>query len=169
MEDHLHYAGCSVPWGDAMPALTQLLPYFAFLTQEGNGIREFQVSEERINALHSLVFSGTLPHAVPAPVSFLSDPYYFILDGNTAKISVKIQDGYVKRYFSDYTNYEYLPAEGYAVHRSVSSFIPKERRVPSTAETAFIRVPASSVSETPEKASAYLDTVLMHLRLLLRM
>ena len=59
--------------------------------------------------------------------------------GNRALLSIPLLSTELKYFFSDYKNYDYLPEEDEAIHRSVSSFVPKARRRPATPSTAYTK------------------------------
>ena len=45
----------------------------------------------------------------------------------------------LKYFYSNYKDYYYLPAEDIALHKSVSSFVDPEHRIPATASTCYSR------------------------------
>ncbi len=77
-----------------------------------------------------------------------------------AKLTLPVKNGFVRRYFPDYKNYEYLPAEGYAIHKSVSAYVAASRKEPATLETCFVLVPAEKLLKDPEAAKAVAKSAL---------
>lgn len=47
--------------------------------------------------------------------------------------------GELKTFFKDYKDYYYLPAEDYAIHKSVGEFVDRSARKQATAHTAYIK------------------------------
>ena len=61
------------------------------------------------------------------------------VSGNTARLRVPVIEGELKRFYENYTDYYYLPAEDMAIHKSVSSFVDRKRRRNATAKTCYTR------------------------------
>ena len=64
---------------------------------------------------------------------------------DSATLQLPLSNGFVRNYFPDYKNYEYLPIEGYAIHKSVAAYVAADRREPATPNTAFALVPANKL------------------------
>lgn len=62
-----------------------------------------------------------------------------LLEGkkNELHLYLPIFVGELKYFYPDYKNYYYLPKEDSAVHKSLSSFLPKEHRIPAKANTCY--------------------------------
>ena len=72
-------------------------------------------------------------------------------------------EGTLKHYYPDYKNYYYLPAEDYAVYKSIGEAVDPEARRKATKETAYTKkagtfVPAPSDASVPVFKKTYYDT-----------
>ncbi len=85
----------------------------------------------------TLTYEG--PVSLPVPAAFEQDGYALSLSGRRLTLSVRLFDGELKHFYSDYQNYYYLIYEGYAVHKSVGQFVDRAARKKATARTCFTR------------------------------
>jgi len=81
------------------------------------------------------------------------DPYLL-------NLAVPVYQGELKYFFVDYKNYYYLPAEDYAIHKSVGEFVDRKARRRATAATCYQRksgafIPQPSPVLTPCFYRAY--------------
>lgn len=125
-----------------MPLIMDILGY------EGLFNGEFTVYESRIKENSSeakgLVWDIHASLKTPLPKGF-----YLEEDGLTLSISeenrlelnlaAKLYEGELKYFFADYKEYYYLPAEDYAIHKSVGEFVVKSARRQATARTCYQR------------------------------
>lgn len=58
-------------------------------------------------------------------------------DKHLLNIAVQLFNGELKYFFADYKNYYYLPAEDYAIHKSVGEFVDRKARKQATARTCY--------------------------------
>ena len=74
---------------------------------------------------------------------YVEEPQYVISasgkDRNLLELCLTLAEGEMRYFFADWKNYYYLPEEDRAVHRSLASFVPAERRKKATAETAYAK------------------------------
>ena len=160
MSDYIPFSGFSEFYDDALPALTHLLPYLVFpgddiLPEEAVPHFEKMTKEDPY-----LYMTISLPYPVPKKISYAAGPYYLIADEDRITCSVRMENGTVRRYYPDYHNYAYLPEEGYAVHRSVASFMPKDRQIPATWDNCFTRIAVTDdFLANKEMQEAYLDSI----------
>ncbi len=68
-------------------------------------------------------------------------------------LAVSLYEGELRSFYADYKNYYYLPAEDYAIHKSVGEFVDRKARKQATAKTCYQRVPGLFVPE-PEPVFA---------------
>ena len=66
-------------------------------------------------------------------------PFFLCIRNGRAVLSVRLFHGELKYFFPDWQSYDYLPAEDRAIHVSVSSFVPRDRRKKATKRTAYVR------------------------------
>ena len=139
--------------------LTSLLSYAGVLQGECS-IADVRADGER------LIYKLLSPHCFPKELSAHDACFHlrFCAD-RTVLISARIEDGTLRFYHTDIANYEYLPAEGFAVHKSAAMFVDKSRREKAARETCFHRVKYTEAFLTDAKTQeAYLSSVLAYLR-----
>ncbi|MCR5718959.1 MAG: ribonuclease H-like domain-containing protein [Lachnospiraceae bacterium] len=76
---------------------------------------------------------------LPAPISANARSCFFKGEENYITLRVPVYEGELKYFYSNYKDYYYLPNEDVALHKSVSSFIDKDYRIPATAATCYTR------------------------------
>ena len=75
------------------------------------------------------------------PLHFHHSAFYLILENDIIKLSIRLFDGKLRVYYSNFKDYYYLPDEEMLIHKSMSSGIAKERLVKATAQTCFQQIP----------------------------
>lgn len=108
----------------------------------------------------------TLHVSVPflKKLSLHDQVYHIMLEEHTAKLSAKITDGRLRRYYTDYKDYYYLPLEGYAIHKSMASFVEKSHKEKAVRENCFSLVTYSNRFLTDSKLMhSYISSVLLYL------
>lgn len=113
-------------------------------TDEENG---FPVEEEPF-----LSFSLLPKDPLAVRLHFSEEGLRLIGEGEAAALRVRVREGCVRLYFPDFQHYDYLPLEGYAVHKSVSQGVAADRKQPATRETCFSLVPVKTILENPKAA-----------------
>lgn len=131
LTDYLNFLGYKES-GDSedIIKITGLMPYLGFLD---HGFRPITVSSSGDN----VIFDVMLNTPVPKKISYRSGPFYIILEDCIGKVSAKKSGNDLKMFHSDYKNYDFLPKEGYAVHKSISSFLIKGHKEKATRDTAY--------------------------------
>lgn len=76
---------------------------------------------------------------LPQRFSYNQNGIYLTAHANVCRISIRLFTGELKYFFPNYKDYEYLPAEDRAIHKSVSSYVDKEFRVAAKAATCYTR------------------------------
>ena len=160
MTDYIPFSGFSEFYDDALPSLTHLLPFLVF---PGAEIIPEEVRPSLVKMTKEdpyLYMTISLPYAVPKKISYAAGPYYLIADGGRISCSVRMENETVRRYYPDYENYAYLPVEGYAVHRSVAAFLPKDRQIPASWDNCFSRIKVTDdLLNNTEMQEAYLSSI----------
>ncbi len=90
------------------------------------------------DAPYILEFLFHLPEPLPAPFSHETELSVLYVEGSSARLSVRMFRGRLKHYFKDWKEYDYLPLEDQAIHRSVASFVDPAYRQKATAATCYI-------------------------------
>ena len=62
-------------------------------------------------------------------------------------LAVTLYEGELKNFYTDYKNYYYLPAEDYAIHKSVGEYVDKKARRQATARNCYQRVKGTFVPQ----------------------
>ena len=103
--------------------------------------RQFSRSSDLIsgNRRQELVMTISFETPLPVEVSTAVGNCYFKGMGNEAQIRVPIYEEELKYFYANYKDYYYLPAEDVALHKSVSTFVDPEYRIPATASTCYSR------------------------------
>ena len=58
---------------------------------------------------------------------------------NTATLNVEIYEGELKYFYDNYKDYYYLPAEDYAIHKSVANYVDKEHRIKAKPSNCYTK------------------------------
>jgi len=67
------------------------------------------------------------------------DLSYFSAHGNIAHLSVQVYEGELKHYYENYKDYYYLPAEDYAIHKSVAHYVDKDFRTKAKPSNCYVK------------------------------
>jgi len=111
-----------------------------------------------------LFFELCLPKPVPKAVSCRDGVIHTHFEGNTARIASPIMHGHLHLYYPDYKNYDYLPLEGHALHKSLSRFVESTRREPAQRETAFGLIPFDDdLIKNERRLTQYLTSLITYL------
>ena len=95
--------------------------------------------------------------AAPLPKGiYYEDEYYTVSisekDRYALNIAVNVYEGELKSFYEGYKDYYYLPAEDYAVHKSLGEFVDRRQRRQATAKTCYQRIEGCFIP-TPEPIS----------------
>ncbi len=129
---------------DDIQGLVRLLPILAYSELYRDGVRAVKVNANYYRDFNNtgraeLVIKLALPSPLPVSVSNYANGCFFSGFGNEACIKVPLYDGELKYFYSNYKDYDYLPDEDTALHRSVAAFVDPAHRVPATAATCYTR------------------------------
>lgn len=134
-------------------AITPVLSYMQVL--EGS----FTITSLDINHPDSktceAIFSASLDTPVPSRVSCGNDECYMVIYGTTLKIRCRIYTGELKYFYSDYTNYYYLPFEDRAIHKSVAFYVDKDFRTKAKAANCYSKKTGMFLPQKSEVISPY--------------
>lgn len=113
------------------------------------------------NGSDSVRFS--LSCSLPCRISCSTEYFTVSGDGERAEICAGLDHGNLRMYHTDYENYVFLPIEGYAVHKSLASYIAASRKMPADRDNCFTFIsPGQKFLENPDKIRKYLLTVLAY-------
>ena len=79
----------------------------------------------------------------PRHYSVHEEPFHMITEENRIALSIASDKNLFRFYHSDIGNYVFLPHEGYAIHRSMASFIDSSRKEKAVRENCFHLIPYS--------------------------
>lgn len=98
-------------------------------------------------------------------ISFQDQIFHLILDRQTAKLSVLLVDGKVRRYYTNYKDYYYLPLEGYSIHKSMAVYVQKTHKEKAVRQNCFNLVSYSEAFvNDPDRIRSYISSVLQFLQ-----
>lgn len=122
--------------------MIDLLPILSYAELfEGNFevIKYETCSYEEYEGACSLELHMTLHTAYPLPKRFSFGAQDIYLTGfqNQVKLKVKIYQGELKYFYSNYKDYYYLPQEDMAVHKSVAFYVDRNYRTRAKAATCY--------------------------------
>ena len=80
------------------------------------------------------------------PFDLDSDP-----DSGTLLLRVRSLGDSFLMYHSDYENYDYLPAEGCAVHKSLTAYVASDRKVKASRDNCYTCIPCGTLLHGNEK------------------
>ena len=99
----------------------------------------------------SLLLTPDLPvsfhvHCSDGPFELDSDP-----ESGTLLLRIRSCDGSFYIYHSDFENYDYLPGEGCAVHKSLTAYVASDRKVKASRDNCYTRIPCGTLLQGNEK------------------
>lgn len=86
-----------------------------------------------------IIMNLRLPSALPTAISYGANDCYFSGEGMDGKLRVPIFEEEMKYFYSNYSDYYYLPKEDVAIHKSVSSYVDKEYREQAKASNCYTK------------------------------
>ena len=101
--------------------------------------------EERQNSRTSekLCLRFSLPSSVPVPLTLTPKNFLLEIKETSLCLTVPLYQGELCYFFKDYKDYEFIPSEDRAVHKSLSAMYPKEMREKAKASTAYQKMKTS--------------------------
>lgn len=136
---------------DDIEGMTALLPMFAYM-RIVNG--EFTL-ENIENTKQEIIFDCQLQQAVPKRVSLGYREFYVTAYGNSLKIRVKIYSNELKFFYSNYSDYYYLPEEDVAMHKSVAFYVDKNYRTRAKAANCYSKKTGMFIPQFSEIVPTY--------------
>ena len=84
-----------------------------------------------------------LPSPVPVPLTLAPKNYLLEIKDKSLILTVPLYQGELCYFFKDYKDYEFIPSEDRAVHKSLANMYPKEMREKAKASTAYQKMKTS--------------------------
>ena len=126
--------GFSADMSDAEKTLL-ILAYDALLSLF-RGEYEFEsVSDTEIP--DALVFMIRLREAFRGSFSTHDEIYHLLVDGQHAALCAHLREGKLRCYLTGYSDYYFLPREGYAVHKTIAEYVDPSRKEKAVRENCF--------------------------------
>lgn len=111
-----------------------------------------------------LIFTLSLPSALPATFSNGNDAFYLTGEEGTVRLIIKAVNGRFRQYYPNYRDYDYLPAEDTAIPKALSSCIDKKLRKSATRDTCYTWFSCTDAFlESPKMQKQYLSHTLPYL------
>lgn len=86
-----------------------------------------------------LIIEFSFPVTVPKNVSAGFSDCYLMAGGNRGKLRVSMYTGTLKFFYPNYKDYYYLPDEDRAIHKSVGTYVDRDRRVQASASNCYAK------------------------------
>lgn len=111
-------------------------------------------------------FDLTPTQTLPVSFEYQALDYLCQFDFQKTVIQANIHHQGLRYYFPDYKNYVYLPAEDYALHKSMAKYIDKSHYIKASSDTSYTWfVPDESFFENTQKTYDYIQMIFQSLRL----
>ncbi|MBQ0060102.1 MAG: hypothetical protein KBS83_09175, partial [Lachnospiraceae bacterium] len=149
-----------------MPSEASMPEIFQALMSMESYRQALQIKLEEVELMDGEmpVFRYSVPYTFPKSISYRDGIYHIRFSGDTVSISMPIEDNSLRVYFTDPSEYYYLPQEGYAVHKSLSDFVDPSHRVKATRETCFTRLAFDdSFQKNKRRQINYLTSLISYL------
>ena len=112
---------------------------------------EFNVTKVNANTFldnaniskQELIINIRLNSPVPFPITYYYKRCYFSANEYDAFIKVPIIQKELKFYYSNYSDYYYLPIEDVAIHKTVAVYVDSQNRIKATPSTCYTRKESS--------------------------
>lgn len=159
LDDYAAYAGAPIASSDAVKTLYTLSLDSLTSLFDGNWKLIHSASEDGY-----LYYTLSVDLPFPKRISLHDQIYHMIAENREIRLSVKITDGKIRKYYTDIKNYVYLPLEGFAIHKSMASFVEKSHKEKAVRENCFSLVAYSDrfLNDT-ELIRSYISSVLQYL------
>lgn len=104
-----------------------------------------------------LTFTLKIYYDLPVKFSNHSEEFYIIGQNNRVRLLVKLQNGRLKQYYSNYKDYDYIPSEDTAIPKTLSACMDKKLRRPAKKENCYTWFPVTDdFIQDPLKQKTYL-------------
>ena len=105
------------------------------------------------------------PNDVPIAIEISDAVFRLTSFGSHVRLEIICDGSVLRRYYPDYENYDFLLAEGYAAHRSLTAYVAADRKEKTVRTNCFSLIPVFSVfPDRPERLKKYIQSVLSYLK-----
>ena len=107
-------------------------------------IKKLELEEEqKSRTAKKLYLRFSLPSSVPVPLTLTPKNFLLEIKETSLCLTVPLYQGELCYFFKDYKDYEFIPSEDRAVHKSLAAMYPKEMREKAKASTAYQKMKTS--------------------------
>lgn len=129
---------------DDIKGMIRILPMLSYCDLAAGKFRVSKVHADTYKDYNGqtqseIIMNITLEQPVPKPIASFAHGCYIKAEGSTATVKVPLYNEEMKYFYAGYHDYYYLPEEDTALHKSVATFVDKERRTQATAATCYTR------------------------------
>ena len=105
------------------------------------------------------------PDEMPIAIEIFDEVFHLTSCGSYVRLEITCDGSVLRRYYIDYENYDYLLAEGYAAHRSLTAYVAADRKEKAVRTNCFSLIPVSSVfPDRPDRLKKYIQSVLVYMK-----
>ena len=141
-------------------ALLDLTHLFTFPDTYTAGILDEESGAEKL-----LWAEWKLTEDAPVDIDLIDEVFHLVSRGDHARLEMSCDGSVLRRYYVDYENYDFLLAEGYAAHRSLTAYIAADRKEKAVRTNCFSLIPVSSVfPDRPDRLKKYIQSVLVYMK-----
>ena len=100
----------------------------------------------------------SLPLSIPVPLTLTPKNFLLEIKETSLCLTVPLYQGELCYFFKDYKDYEFIPSEDRAVHKSLAAMYPKEMREKAKASTAYQKMKTSFLPVFQEREKVFKKT-----------
>lgn len=105
------------------------------------------------------------PDEMPIEIEIFDEVFHLTSCGSYVRLEITCDGSVLRRYYIDYENYDFLLAEGYAAHRSLTAYVAADRKEKAVRTNCFSLIPVSSVfPDRPDRLKKYIHSVLVYMK-----
>ena len=105
------------------------------------------------------------PDEMPIEIEIFDEVFHLTSCGSYVRLEIACDGSVLRRYYIDYENYDFLLAEGYAAHRSLTAYVAADRKEKAVRTNCFSLIPVSSVfPDRPDRLKKYIQSVLVYMK-----
>ena len=109
--------------------------------------------------------SWKAPEVMPVDIDIIDEVFHLVSRGDDVRLEITCDGAMLRRYYTDYENYDFLLAEGYAAHRSLTAYVAANRKEKAVRTSCFSLIPVASVfPDKPERLKKYIQSVLDYMK-----
>lgn len=102
---------------------------------------------------------------MPIAIEIFDEVFHLTSCGSYVRLEITCDGSVLRRYYIDYENYDFLLAEGYAAHRSLTAYVAADRKEKAVRTNCFSLIPVSSVfPDRPDRLKKYIQSVLVYMK-----